>query len=137
MKVCHLGFAFHPLCLFSANVEQPRIISVRCRQPRKGCPVPAVNTYFPNNETPESIVITQDPNGETLRSPLQLWYSSRSLKQDFPINRAIYNITGGAAKRRWCGSAVVLKFASARRGNYADAGGNELPTLSAYFLAFT
>jgi hypothetical protein len=122
-----------PFYLIFANVEQPRIISVRYR---KGRPTPVVTTYFPKNETPESIVITQGPSGETLRSPFQLWYSRRSLEQDSPINRAIYNITGGAAKRKWCGPGVVLKFASARRGSYADAELNELPALSAYFLAF-
>jgi hypothetical protein len=97
-----------------------------------------MTTGEPKGETTGlNVQMEHHTNGETLRSPLQLWYSSWSLKQDFPINRAIYNITGGAAKRRWCGPAVVLKFASARRGKYADAGGNELPTLSAYFLAFT
>ena len=96
-----------------------------------------VGSYFSENETPKSIVITQGLNGETLRFPLHLWYSGRSLRRGNPVNRAIDNITAGAAKRRWCGPAVVLKFAGVQRVNYAEAGGNELPTLSAYFLAFT
>jgi hypothetical protein len=133
-KVLHFRLSFKFFYLPSITVEQPRIISVRCRPARKGCPVPEIDPYFPKDETPESIVITRDINGESLRFPLHLWYSDMSLRRGHPVNCAICNIATGAAKRRWCGPAVVLKFADARRANYAEAGSNELPVLSAYFL---
>lgn len=119
--------------------ERPRIITVKCRPPQvptQGmCPQPLVNVHFPDGQA-ESIVLTQGLNGEPLRFPLHLWYSPTALSRSAPINRAIYHITSGAALKQWCGTVVVLKFNGSRRQGYSDAGSNDLPALSAYFLAY-
>ncbi|TFK39454.1 hypothetical protein BDQ12DRAFT_681813 [Crucibulum laeve] len=124
--------------LFSPEEERPRIISVSCRpshKPSQGmCPIPMVQSHFP--DTPEGIVLTQGLNGEPLRFPLHLWYSPNALQKGSPINRAIYHITSGAAPKPWCGTVIVLKFNGSRRQGYSDAGSNDLPALSAYFLAY-
>jgi hypothetical protein len=99
------------------------------------CPIPLVDNYFLDGHT-ESIVLTQGLNHEPLRFPLHLWYSPTSLSKGTPVNRAIYHITSGAAAKAWCGTVVVLKFNGSRRQGYSDAGSNDLPALSAYFLAY-
>jgi len=125
--------------LFSPEEERPRIISVSCRpshKPSQGmCPIPLVQTHFPDGQA-EGIVLTQGLNGEPLRFPLHLWYSPTALQKATPVNRAIYHITSGAAAKPWCGTVVVLKFNGSRRQGYSDAGSNDLPALSAYFLAY-
>jgi hypothetical protein len=97
--------------------------------------MPLITTHFPGG-APESIVLTTGLNGEPLRFPLHLWYSPSALSKGSPINRAIYHITSGAAAKQWCGTVVVLKFNGSRRQGYSDAGSNDLPALSAYFLAY-
>ncbi|RDB15865.1 hypothetical protein Hypma_003651 [Hypsizygus marmoreus] len=125
--------------LFSPEEERPRIISVSCRpshKPSQGmCPIPLVQSHFPDGQT-EGIVLTQGLNGEPLRFPLHLWYSPTALQKSSPVNRAIYHITSGAAPKPWCGPVIVLKFNGSRRQGYSDAGSNDLPALSAYFLAY-
>lgn len=119
--------------------ERPQIITINCRpshKPSQGmCPTPLVQDYFPDRQC-EPIVLTQGLNAEALRFPLHLWYSPTALQKNSPVNRAIYNITSGAAARAWAGTVVVLKFNGSRRQGYADAGSNDLPALSAYFLAY-
>lgn len=121
------------------GAERPRIVNVNCRpshKPSQGmCPVPLVNNFFPEGQ-PEGIVLTQGLNGEPLRFPLNLFYSPTALHKQNPINRAIYHITSGAAAKAWAGTVVVLKFNGSRRQGYSDAGSNDLPALSAYFLAY-
>lgn len=123
---------------FSA-AERPRIITVSCRpshKPSQGmCPIPLVQSHFPDGQA-EGIVLTQGLNGEPLRFPLHLWYSPTALQKSSPVNRAIYHITSGAAPKPWCGTVIVLKFNGSRRQGYSDAGSNDLPALSAYFLAY-
>jgi hypothetical protein len=86
--------------------------------------------------SPEGIVLTQGLSGEPLRFPLHVWYSPTALSRCKPINRAIYHITSGAARKPWCGTVIALKFNGSRRQGYSDAGSNDLPALSAYFLAY-
>lgn len=121
------------------HLERPRIITVKCRPsqvPSQGvCPQPLVTSHFVDGHA-ESIVLTQGLNGEPLRFPLHLWYSPTALSRSGPVNRAIYHITSGAAAKAWCGTVVVLKFNGSRRQGYSDAGSNDLPALSAYFLAY-
>lgn len=99
------------------------------------CPIPLVQSHFPDGQA-EGIVLTQGLNGEPLRFPLHLWYSPTALQKSSPVNRAIYHITSGAAPKPWCGTVIVLKFNGSRRQGYSDAGSNDLPALSAYFLAY-
>ncbi|ETW79257.1 hypothetical protein HETIRDRAFT_49849 [Heterobasidion irregulare TC 32-1] len=125
--------------LFAPEEERPRIITINCQPtqtPAQGiCPTPLVSQYFPGGQT-GSVVLTQGLNGEPLRFPLQVWYSPVALSSNTPINRAIYRITSGAAAKAWCGSVIVLKYNGSRRQGYSDAGSNDLPALSAYFLAY-
>ncbi|KAG9309899.1 hypothetical protein JVU11DRAFT_9931 [Chiua virens] len=130
--------------LFKPDEERPRIITIKCRPsqvPSQGiCPQPLVNGHFVdhtgNQEHSDSIVLTQGLNAEPLRFPLHLWYSPAALSRCAPVNRAIHHITSGAGAKDWCGPVVVLKFNGSRRQGYADAGSNDLPALSAYFLAY-
>jgi hypothetical protein len=121
------------------HLERPRVISVDCRpshKPSQGiCPIPLIQSFFPDGPC-EGIILTQGLNGEPLRFPLHLWYSPASLKKGAPVNRAIAHITSDAAPKAWCGPVIVLKFSGSRRQGYADAGTNDLPALSAYFLAY-
>ncbi|CAL1715211.1 unnamed protein product [Somion occarium] len=125
--------------LFVAEEERSRIVPIQCRPAGPGspsaCPVPLVHEYFLEGP-PSTIVLTTGLNGEPLRFPLHIFYCPTSLQRGAPINRGIYRITSGAAARPWCGTVVVLKFNGTRRQGYSDAGGNDLPALSAYFLAF-
>jgi hypothetical protein len=100
------------------------------------CPTPLLTQYFTDTAHPDSIVLTAGLNDEPLRFPLHLWYSPLALNKAVPVNRAIHHITSGAAARAWCGTVVVLKFNGSRRQGYSDAGSNDLPALSAYFLAY-
>jgi len=125
--------------LFSPEEERPRIISVSCRpshKPSQGmCPTPLVQSHFTDGQ-PDGIILTQGLNSEPLRFPLHVWFSPTALQKSSPVNRAIYHITSGAAAKSWCGTVIVLKFNGSRRQGYSDAGSNDLPALSAYFLAF-
>lgn len=106
------------------------------RKPHAGtCPTPLISEYFPDGP-PQSIVLTQGLNGEPLRFPLHIFYCPVALQRNTPVNRAIYRITSGAAPRAWPGPVLVLKFNGSRRQSYSDASTNDLPALSAYFLAF-
>ena len=99
------------------------------------CPTPLLQDYF-REGVPNTIILTQGLNGEPLRFPLHIWYCPTSLQRGSPVNRAIYRITSGTAPKPWCGPVVVLKFNGSRRQGYSDAGTNDLPALSAYFLAY-
>ncbi|CAK5267427.1 unnamed protein product [Mycena citricolor] len=116
--------------LFVSDEERPRFISVKCRPPAQ----PLLQAYF--DSPPESVVLTQGLNGEPLRFPLHIFFSPIALAKGSPINRPIYHITSGAAPKAWCGNVVALKFSGARRQAYTEAGANDLPALSAYFLSY-
>jgi hypothetical protein len=131
-------------CLMSLQhahhfAERPKIITVKCHSsqvPSKSmCPQPLISGHFSGGQI-ESIILTQGLNGEPLRFPLHLWYSPTALSRCAPINHSIYHITSGAAAKAWCGTVVVLKFNGSRRQGYSDARLNDLPALSAYFLAY-
>ncbi|KAI9067984.1 hypothetical protein FKP32DRAFT_214473 [Trametes sanguinea] len=125
--------------LFMPHEERFRIITVQCTPQgtiSQGiCPSPLLQDYF-TDSVPNTIILTQGLNGEPLRFPLHIWFCPTSLQRGSPINRAIYRITNGHATKAWCGPVVVLKFNGSRRQGYADAGSNDLPALSAYFLAY-
>jgi len=124
--------------LFSPEEERPRIISVDCLpvSTKDGtAPMPLLDAYMPEGR-PEGIVLTQGLSGEPLRFPLHVWYSPTALSRGKPVNRAIFHITSGAARKPWCGTVIALKFNGSRRQGYSDAGSNDLPALSAYFLAY-
>ncbi|KAJ7233031.1 hypothetical protein C8J57DRAFT_1382670 [Mycena rebaudengoi] len=124
--------------IFLADEERPRIINISCRPPQRPsqglCPLPMLQPHF--DAPPESVVLTQGLNGELLRFPLHVFYSPTALARCSPINRSIYHITSGAASKPWCGNVVALKFNGSRRQGYTDAGSNDLPALSAYFLTY-
>ncbi|KAF8166605.1 hypothetical protein K438DRAFT_1857006 [Mycena galopus ATCC 62051] len=123
--------------LFSADEDRPRIVTVKCRPPQRPshgvCPLLFLQPYF--DAQPDNDVLSQNLNGEPLRFPLHIIYSSTALARASPINRSIYHITSGAASKPWYGNVIVLKFNGARRQGYTDAGSNDLPALSAYFLS--
>lgn len=122
-----------------ALAERSQVITVQCRiqgTASQGlCPVPLVQDYFPES-VPSTIILTQGLNGEALRFPLHIWYCPVALSRGSPVNRGIRRITSGQAAKSWCGPVVVLKFNGSRRQGYTDAGSNDLPALSAYFLAY-
>ncbi|KAJ7249545.1 hypothetical protein B0H12DRAFT_1019650 [Mycena haematopus] len=124
--------------LFLAEEDRPRIITVKCRPPLRPshgvCPLPLLQPYF--DVQPDNVVLTQGLNGEPLRFPLHIFYSPTALARASPINRSIYHITSGAASKPWYGNVIALKFNGARRQGYTDAGSNDLPALSAYFLSY-
>lgn len=124
---------------FNPSEERPRVIDVDCKpshKPSQGmCPLPLIGDYFPDGPC-EGIVLTQGLNGEPLRFPLHLWYCPESLRKNSAPNRAINHVTSSAARKVWCGPVIVLKFSGSRRQGYTDAGTNDLPALSAYFLAY-
>ncbi|KAF5384570.1 hypothetical protein D9757_007507 [Collybiopsis confluens] len=125
--------------LFAPEADRWTTTQVHChpasRSAQGACPVPVLQMFFPDGVT-EGIVLTQGLNGESLRFPLHLWYSPTALQRNAPVNRSIYNITCGSASKAWCGAVVVLKFNGSRRQGYTDASPNDLPALSAYFLAY-
>ncbi|KAJ7877427.1 hypothetical protein B0H14DRAFT_3083081 [Mycena olivaceomarginata] len=71
--------------------------------------------------------------GASCRSTLHL----RLPRPERPKICTIYHITSGAVPKPWYGNAIVLKFNDARRQGYTDAGSNDLPALSAYFLSLS
>ena len=97
-----------------------------------------LSQYFPDapDSRPSDIVLTQGLNQEPLRFPLHIFYCPTALRNGMPVNRAIFHITSGAAPKAWCGPVVAFKFNGSRRHGYTDAGSNDLPALSAYFLAY-
>ena len=119
--------------------DRPRVITVNCEPPstpaQGTCPIPLVHGYFPGGQA-DSVVLTQGLNGEPLRFPLHLWYSPGALAANAPMNQAIIRITSGSASKHWCGPLIVLKYNGSRRQDYSDAGPNDLPALSAYFLTY-
>lgn len=121
------------------STERPKIITVDCRPSPKAsqgmCPIPILDAYFEGTQV-SSLVLTEGLNGEPLRFPLHLWYAPQQLQKGTPVNRSIFHITSGAAEKAWCGPVVVLKFNGSRRQGYSDAGSNDLPALSAYFLSY-
>lgn len=125
--------------LIDLFTERPRVVTVNCKPASKTshgmCPIPILPPHF-NDEPTQSIVLTQGLNGEPLRFPLQLWYAPNLLNKGSPVNRAIFHITSGAAEKPWSGPVVVLKYNGSRRQGYSDAGSNDLPALSAYFLSY-
>jgi len=125
--------------LFSPEQERPHVVTVHCQPaqlPQQGvCPTPLVQDFFTDSQ-PQSVVLTQGLNGDSLRFPLHLFYCPISLARGAPVNRAIYRITSGAAPKAWCGPVLVLKFNGSRKQGYSDASTNDLPALSAYFLNY-
>jgi len=125
--------------LFVPQEDRPRVITVTCESPstpaQGTCPTPLIQGYFPGEQA-NSMVLTQGLNGEPLRFPLHLWYSPGALAVNAPINQAIIRITSGSSSKPWCGPVIVLKYNGSRRQGYSDAGPNDLPALSAYFLAY-
>ncbi|KIY52969.1 hypothetical protein FISHEDRAFT_34435 [Fistulina hepatica ATCC 64428] len=128
--------------LFAPEEDRPRLVSVaftpgfqRSKNGDLTGPVPVINPWFPR-DTPQSIVLTKGVSGDTLRYPLELWFLPTALRDKKPTNRAVAHITAGAAAKPWYGSVLVLKFNGTRRSAYADAGPNDIPALSAYFLAY-
>ncbi|KAG2147913.1 uncharacterized protein EDB93DRAFT_1085209, partial [Suillus bovinus] len=75
--------------LFSPEGEHPNIITVECRPSKilsQGMrPQPLVSGHFPDAQA-ESIILTQDFNGEPLRFPLHLWYLPTALLTYAPIH---------------------------------------------------
>ena len=118
--------------------ERPRIVTISCRPSPKVsqgmCPIPILDAHF--DDQVRDIVLTQGLNGEPLRFPLHVWYSPQLLQKGSPVNRSIFHITSGAADKPWCGPVIVMKFNGSRRQGYSDAGSNDLPALSAYFLSY-
>ena len=114
-------------------------MTVHCQPaqlPQQGvCPTPLVQEFFTDSQ-PQSVVLTQGLNGDSLRFPLHLYYCPVSLARGTPVNRAIYRITSGAAPKAWSGPVLVLKFNGSRKQGYSDASTNDLPALSAYFLNY-
>ncbi|KAH9479701.1 hypothetical protein JR316_0008296 [Psilocybe cubensis] len=125
--------------LFAPEEERPRIVTISCRPSPKAsqgvCPIPMLDSYFDRNEVAH-LVLTEGLNKEPLRFPLHVWYAPNLLTKGSPINRAISHITSNAADKPWCGPVVVLKFNGSRRQGYTDAGSNDLPALSAFFLTY-
>ncbi|KAF5316086.1 hypothetical protein D9619_006583 [Psilocybe cf. subviscida] len=124
---------------FATDSDRPDIVHVKCKPSPKAsqgvCPIPMLEQLF-GNQPVQSLVLTEGLNGEPLRFPLHLWYAPQMLQKGSPLNRSIFHITSGAAEKAWCGPVVVLKFNGSRRQGYTDAGSNDLPALSAYFLAY-
>ncbi|KAJ3555488.1 hypothetical protein NM688_g2550 [Phlebia brevispora] len=124
---------------FSPEEERSQIVTVQCRAqgtPSQGmCPFPIVHNYF-TESVPSTIILTVGLNGEPLRFPLHIWYCPVALQRGSPVNRGIRRITSGAAGKDWSGPVLVLKFNGSRRQGYTDAGSNDLPALSAYFLSY-
>lgn len=118
--------------------ERPRIVTISCRPSPKVsqgmCPIPILDAHF--DDQVRDIVLTQGLNGEPLRFPLHVWYAPQLLQKGSPVNRSIFHITSGAADKPWCGPVIVMKFNGSRRQGYSDAGSNDLPALSAYFLSY-
>jgi hypothetical protein len=119
--------------------ERPRIITVSCRPSPKVsqgmCPIPILDAHFDDHQV-QSVILTQGLNSEPLRFPLHVWYAPKMLQKGSPVNRSIFHITSGAAEKPWCGPVIVMKFNGSRRQGYSDAGSNDLPALSAYFLSY-
>ncbi|KAF8518946.1 hypothetical protein BU17DRAFT_48237 [Hysterangium stoloniferum] len=124
---------------FPTNEEKPFLITVDCVSPRDPsagpCPNPLVQSWFSSGRC-GTLTLTQGLNQEPLRFPLQVWYDSEALSRGTPVNRSVYRITSGQARRAWSGPVVVLKFSGSRRQGYTDATLNDLPALSAYFLGY-
>ncbi|KIK59852.1 hypothetical protein GYMLUDRAFT_226858 [Collybiopsis luxurians FD-317 M1] len=124
---------------FAPEADRWNTTEIHCRPPTRShqgaCPIPLLQNFFPDDDA-EDIVLTQGLNSENLRFPLHLWYSPTAIQRNAPINRAVHNITGGSATKAWCGPVVVLKFSGSRLQGYTDAGPNDLPALSTYFLAY-
>ncbi|KAJ7836117.1 hypothetical protein B0H14DRAFT_3087454 [Mycena olivaceomarginata] len=112
-----------PAIVFLADEEQPKICTVRCRPPERPsyavCPLPLLRQYF--EAQPYNIVLPLGLDGEPLRFPLHIFYSATAFARGSPINHSIYHITSGARQNR----------------GYTDAGSNDLPALSAYFLSLS
>ncbi|KAJ7794456.1 hypothetical protein B0H14DRAFT_3496982 [Mycena olivaceomarginata] len=123
--------------LFLADEEQPKISTVSPPEPPSHavCPLPLLQRYF--EVQPHNIVLSLGLNGEPLHFPLHIFYSATAFTRGSPINCSIYYITSGAAPKPWYGNAIALKFNGARRQGYTDAGSNDLPALSAYFLSLS
>lgn len=119
--------------------DRPRVVHVKCLPPQRPaqhglCPIPTLQPYF--SAPPGEVVLTQGLNGELLRFPLHVFYNGTALSAGSPVNRAIHHITSGAAAKPWSGNVIAFKFNGSRRQGYTDAGVNDLPALSAYFLSF-
>ncbi|KAJ3506910.1 hypothetical protein NMY22_g17097 [Coprinellus aureogranulatus] len=122
---------------FNPAEERSEVVTVECMPSQKygTCPIPLLKGYFPAGP-PKSHVLKEGLNGESLRFPLHLWYCPDSLQKGAPVNRSIHRITSNFARKQWCGPAIVLKFSGSRRQGYMDAGSNDLPALSAFFINY-
>lgn len=125
--------------LLSPEEQSAKVINVQCRPQGSHSqglsPLPLIQQHFTEG-VPHTIILTQGLGGEPLRFPLHIWYCPIALQRGSPVNRAIYRITSGAATKAWCGPVIVFKFNGSRRQGYMDATTNDLPALSAYFLAY-
>ncbi|KAJ6448552.1 hypothetical protein C8R47DRAFT_999075 [Mycena vitilis] len=129
------GYCSVDAVLFHPEEARSKIITVDCSPPHRPslslCPVPYLTQYFDTPYT--SLVITEGVSGEPLRFPLHFFYSLPVSEPErcLPTNRAILRIAPGTV---WYGHVVVLKFSGSRLQGYTDAGSNDLPVLSTYFL---
>jgi hypothetical protein len=99
------------------------------------CPILILDAHF--DDVRDGIILTEGLNGQPLRCPLHVWYAPQLLQKGSPVNRSIFHITSGAdISKPWCGPVIVMKFNGSRRQGYSDAGSNDYPTLSAYFLSY-
>ncbi|KAJ7674477.1 hypothetical protein B0H14DRAFT_3102110 [Mycena olivaceomarginata] len=131
---------YHPAPAYHLNmIAMPPPAEPQCRLPERPshavCPLPLLQQYF--EAQPYNIVLLLGLNGEPLRFPLHIFYSATAFARGSPINRSIYHITLGAAPKPWYGNTIALKFNGALRQGYTDAGSNDLPALSAYFLSLS
>src|ERR1700728_1789716 len=97
--------------------------------------MPIFDSYMPG-EQPNHLVLEWGLNGEPLRRPLQIWYSSKALTRCKPINRVVSYITSNMAHKLWYGTVIALRFTGSRKEKYSDAGAFDLPALSAYFMGY-
>ncbi|KAJ7841645.1 hypothetical protein B0H13DRAFT_2099522 [Mycena leptocephala] len=122
--------------LFLADEDQPRIITVKCRPPRhptrNRCPIPQLQPYF--DAPPDSIVLTQARAASScaLHFMYLLAYRPHEGVSNQPLHSPHHL---GAAPKPWYGNVVAFKFNGSRRQGYTEAGSNDLPALSAYFLS--
>ena len=123
--------------LFNAPfIAHPNFVTISCQPSNSSgkCPIPVLDSLFDGHQV-KFAIITTGLNGEHLRFPFQFWYAPRLLHEGSPENLGISHITFGASKKAWSSPIIVLKFSGTRKGGYLDAGSNDFPALSGYFLS--
>ncbi|KAJ7861566.1 hypothetical protein B0H14DRAFT_3084712 [Mycena olivaceomarginata] len=145
-KECHPALVYRLNMIAMPPQAEPQYLSNNPKSAPSGtaplerpshavCPLPLLQRYF--EAQPHNIVLPLGLNGEPLCFPLHIFYSATAFASGSPINRSIYYITSGAAPKPWYGNAIALKFNGACRQGYTDAGSDDLPALSAYFLSLS